>query len=358
MRVLMLGTYDLNYGYSRGRILWKGLKENRIAVDLCLRQGKWGYLAIAQRILRKGYDVILANGKPVLFMAWLLKLLHRKPIVFDTFISDYDSMVLDRKLVKPKSMKAASLWVSDWVATKLADLNFLDTQAHVDFFADEFGAERSRFRIVRVGAEDDVFRPGKKHVNRKVQVHFHGHFIPLHGIETIIRAAKLLEKENVAINIIGKGQTYDNCRAFAKELKVKNILWKPIVAAENLTARIADSDFCLGIFGTTGKALRVIPHKAYETIACARALITSDTPAHREILTDGKDALLVPPGDHVALAGAIRKLARDRRLRDKLAKNGHFLFIRNYTIKNIGRSLVVVLREACSSAGYSKPQKQ
>ena len=72
----------------------------------------------------------------------------------------------------------------------------------------------------------------------------------------------------------------------------------------------------LGIFGTGAKAARVIPNKAFQAIACATPLITADTPAARELLTDGHDALLVPPGDPEALAAAVRRLAADRALAD------------------------------------------
>ena len=66
----------------------------------------------------------------------------------------------------------------------------------------------------------------------------------------------------------------------------------------------------------------MIPNKAFQAIACATPLITADTPAARELLTDGHDALLVPPGDPVALAAAVRRLAGDRVLADAIGAAG------------------------------------
>jgi len=85
---------------------------------------------------------------------------------------------------------------------------------------------------------------------------------------------------------------------------------------------------CLGIFGTTGKAQRVIPNKAFQAIACAAPLITADTTAARELLVDGESALLVPPGDASALAGAVRRLAADSDLRRRIAAAGRAAYER------------------------------
>ena len=78
----------------------------------------------------------------------------------------------------------------------------------------------------------------------------------------------------------------------------------------------------LGIFGTTEKALRVIPNKAYEALACGTPLVTSDTRASRELLADGENALLVPPGDPNALAEAVRRISQDAALAQRLSAGG------------------------------------
>ena len=78
----------------------------------------------------------------------------------------------------------------------------------------------------------------------------------------------------------------------------------------------------LGIFGTGDKAARVIPNKVFQALACARPVITADTPAVRELLSDGVDALLVPPGDALALAEAVRRIAGEAGLAGRLAAAG------------------------------------
>ncbi len=51
-------------------------------------------------------------------------------------------------------------------------------------------------------------------------------------------------------------------------------------------------------------------------------MITANTPAARELLRDGKSALLVPPGDPDALVGALRKLAADGELAQAIGNGG------------------------------------
>ena len=59
-----------------------------------------------------------------------------------------------------------------------------------------------------------------------------------------------------------------------------------------------------------------------EAMACGAALVASAIPVREEYAEDGRNALLVPPGDAGAAAQAIRRLLDDDALRHQLARAG------------------------------------
>ncbi len=133
---------------------------------------------------------------------------------------------------------------------------------------------------------------------------FVGKLIPLHGLETILEAARL--DPRLRLRVIGDGQLRPLLAS--RSANVEHVPW---VQYEALPPELHRAGCALGIFGTGAKAARVIPNKAFQALACGVPLVTADTPAARELLVDGESALLVPPGDAGALAEAIAQ-ARGR----------------------------------------------
>ena len=93
--------------------------------------------------------------------------------------------------------------------------------------------------------------------------------------------------------------------ALARELHLRNVTFLPFVPLPQLPSLIHSADLCLGIFGTSEKARRVIPHKVLDAIACGVPVITADTPAIRERFANNPLVHLVPAGNAQELARRI-----------------------------------------------------
>jgi len=135
---------------------------------------------------------------------------------------------------------------------------------------------------------------------------FYGQFIPLHGIGTIIEAARLLRYAPIQWTLVGRGQEAPRIRAMLAEDPLSALHWVEWVPYDQLDEWIKRADVCLGIFGTSEKAASVIPNKVFQIVASGLPLVTRDSPAIRELLTDGPPCVrLVKAGDARALANAI-----------------------------------------------------
>lgn len=235
-------------------------------------------------------------------------------------MSLYDTVVEDRQMLPRSGVAARLLHALERFALRRADLVFLDTQAHARRIENLFGLPPDSAGAVWVGAETEHFRdnpmrdaPIDSPSRSALRVLFYGQFIPLHGIETIVQAARLTRSESIEWQLIGKGQESDRIKALLTEQPLPKLHWEAWVDYAQLHQHIADADVCLGIFGTSEKAASVIPNKVFQIVAMGRPLITRDSPAIREMLNDAPPCVsLVPPADPAALAAAVRNIAERR----------------------------------------------
>jgi glycosyltransferase involved in cell wall biosynthesis len=186
------------------------------------------------------------------------------------------------------------------------------------------------------------------HSKNFLSVLFYGQFIPLHGIGTIIKAAQLLEHEYIQWMIIGKGQEESRVRELVALHPLEHLNWIPWVPYRELADWIDHADVCLGIFGDSNKASRVIPNKVFQIIAMGKPLITRDSPAIRELLSPRMPGIyLIPPANAEALVAAIRKFRYERdSLKDIILHNA----VRNkIQPASIGKQLIELAEKALYS---------
>jgi glycosyltransferase involved in cell wall biosynthesis len=163
------------------------------------------------------------------------------------------------------------------------------------------GADASWYAAATAGrAAEDADRGGR------MSIVFYGLMTPLQGAPVIAEAIARLDGR-VDVTFIGSGQDGDRVDEILRGVPgVTRLEW---VAAGDLPSLVARHDVALGIFGTSAKALSVVPNKAYQALAAGVGLVTSDSGAQRQVLGDAPD--FVPPGDPAALAATLGALVAD-----------------------------------------------
>ncbi|MCB1338162.1 MAG: glycosyltransferase [Maritimibacter sp.] len=331
--VLIWGTYDLGkprvrimrdaLGRSGARVteihapVWDGVDDKSvIGTGAALARAlRWAaaYPGLLWRLARAPRpDVIVIGylGHLDVLLAWPIAALRRLPVVWDAFLSLHDTVVADRRKVSPKHPVALALKAWEWLACRAATRVVLDTEAQADLFRTSYGLSRERVTSALVGAEASAFPVAPPRLpGARATVLFYGQFIPLHGIATIVDAARAARDKPIDWVIVGTGQMAGQIGAGLAADRPPHLTWHEWVPYPELVERIAAADVCLGVFGASDKAGRVIPNKVFQILAAGRPLVTRDGPDIRELVPEGAEGIaLVPPGDPAALIAAVERL--------------------------------------------------
>jgi len=363
-RVLVIGTFDATTPRARQ---WFRLLD-RLECDVeVMNVGSWGSdraadtsgrpVAMVGRVAfgllraarhlfacpRPDLVVFLYPGHLDACVLGPIARLRRVPTVLDVFISLYDTVIVDRGLRKPRSLVAFATRALDTLACWSVRSVVVDTPEHGDFFARFTHRDRSRFAVLWVGAEEDRFvtvdDPGDD-----APILWYLTYIPLHGVETVLHAAAQLTGDGRTFRLVGDGQQRQAAERLARELGLTNIEFVAPVPEAALPEEIAHASICLGVFGTSDKAARVVPNKVFQSAASGRAVITAATPA---VINAFGDALVtVAVGDPSALADAVRELRGP--VRHTMAKRARARFEQRYSEAALANTLAEILAAAMS----------
>lgn len=374
LRVCYFGTYDPEY--ARTQYLLQGLRSNDVDVVECHESlwkgtadkiarasGGWKQLGFLLKLARahmrliKSYarlgphDAVLVAyaGLLDIFPAWLVTRFSRRPLVLDALLSVYNSMVNERRLAGPHSVKARLVYGLERLGCQLADRVLLDTEAHIRYFCELYHLEADRFTCIPISADVRHFHPLPEDGNPKPErdrfhVVYHGKFIPNAGVDHILQAAALLADDpSIVFEFIGEGEGKDQAQALAQELRLRNVKFLGWMEKPELAHHLRHADVCLGALGDTPQARRAMSNKVLEGLAVGAAVLTADTPSNREIVQHEKTAYLCPPADPGRIAAGIHTLKRDPQLRWRIAAAGLALFQEQYTPRAVGRRLKAAL---------------
>lgn len=257
-------------------------------------------------INNSSYDRIII-GYPAYLDAFFIQLFCKKkiPIIFiDYFLSIYDTVVLDRKMFSSEHIISKLLFFIERKLLKAFENIIVDTNTNAARYSKLFKINEQKFKRVFVGSrlilkEFDLEQNSAE--NQVIKIGWVGSFIPLHGIKTILKTAKLLKNENYEFNLIGEGQLFNESKQFVSENNLSNVVLHGKLDYEQSMSIISGCDICLGIFGGSDKSLSVIPFKLFDYLYLNKKVITQNSKAIAEILPNDNIILSSPNANNISV---------------------------------------------------------
>jgi colanic acid biosynthesis glycosyl transferase WcaI len=311
------------------------------------------YLSLAvPRALTIPADVIMSMTDPPIagLAAALVARLRRRPFVYN--IRDlYPDMALGGRIVQP------SRWVQRW---ERMHRHALRQAARVIVLGDDMrdriiakGVDPARVVVVRDGITVPESLPPSTHpIAQEIRCGFpfvllHAGNLGFYGAwETLVKAARLLEKDGIGLVFVGDGAQRSQIESLAAGCT--NVRFLPFRPPEEVPYVLAAADAHV-VTVRDGLEGVVVPSKLYPILAAGKPVLAVAPEASdvARIVRRENCGLVAGPDDPAAVAEAARSLARDparlenmgRRAReislsyDKVAQLKIFL----HTIEEVGR---------------------
>jgi glycosyltransferase involved in cell wall biosynthesis len=226
------------------------------------------------------------------------------------------------------------------------DRILFDTRSHIEYVTQEFSLPREKLRHVYISADEGIFRPTyDRYPSNTCNVIWYGSFLPLHGVEIIMDAIRLLcAEENLSFTVVGGGPKVKEFARWLRQLDNPRIFYSPWLSRQRLGEFVRRADIFLGgHFSSIPKASRVIPSKVFEGAAAGKAMILGDNPANREIFSPNGDAAFVEMANSGALADSILDLASDPLLRERYGRRAREAYVRLASSKILARELDIII---------------
>ena len=247
-----------------------------------------------------------------------------------------------------------------WAETKAwrsADAVIAVTGTLTDIVA-EAGVERDRLHVMSNGVDTQVFSGASIDPTAKAALGlarftvlgFTGYVRDWNGLDAVIDLLSRADGQQLFLLVVGDGPARAALDAQAERLGVsQRLCFTGVVARDRVSSLVSSFDIALQPAANPYAS----PLKLFEYLALERAIVAADQPNIREVLEDGRNAILFQPGNASSFAAAVRRLVDDPSLRLQVARgaaevvrNRDLTWRRNAALQGTGAS---ALRESRST---------
>ena len=164
-------------------------------------------------------------------------------------------------------------------------------------------------------------------------------------LEAIRRMDPKLAREAL-FEVVGSGLDQGFINAFRESARsLSNLRWREGVEHDESLQLLANADIL--VCASRDESL---PLTLLEAMSLGKTIISTTVGGIPEYLTDGVDALLIPPEDAAALAAALERVVRNRAEARKLGTNARAGYEARHTQERFGRDFATLIMPLVSSA--------
>jgi glycosyltransferase involved in cell wall biosynthesis len=142
-------------------------------------------------------------------------------------------------------------------------------------------------------------------------------------LETVLKAAALLEEEDtVHFALLGDGKEKTNLMTLAQSMNLDNLHFLPSVPKNQIASTLVQADAGLGILLAVDAYKTTYPNKVFDYMAAGLPVILAIDGVIRDVVEGAGAGLFVQPGDPGAIAAAVKQLAADPTIAERMGQAG------------------------------------
>jgi glycosyltransferase involved in cell wall biosynthesis len=224
--------------------------------------------------------------------------------------------------------------------TKRAQMNLVLGSGSLDYMVNTIKVNPCRVKVVYNAIADHAARNvGRSDAHKPAVIIMMAHLIPRKGVSELLKACRTLITDGVAFKLIFVGT--GEISRFSDEASLLGLadhcMFMGWVAPEKIPNLVASADvFVLPSFNEG------LPVSILEALRAGTPVVATPVGSVGEVLTNGKDALLAPPGDVDKLSGALERVIGDRMFAQKIAHEGRLNYERNFSMPSFISQLLDV----------------
>ncbi len=283
--------------------------------------------AVARLIATTGVDVVHARSRVPAWIGWVASRRTQRPFVTTA-----------HGFYRPHLASRVMVW---------GRVVIVPSEALGRHLVERFRLPKDRLRVIPRGVDLEEFAcspPAAVHEG-PWRIGLFGRLSPIKGQEIAVRACERLIRRNIPVRLCLAGDTPEapgrrSLEALIERLKLRDAVeWLGV--RQDIPALIASVDLVVvpSIYPESfGRAI-------LEAQAVGRPVVASRLGAFTELIQEGRNGLLVPPGDPQALADAVERLIGDAALRSRCIERGRRRAETEWTLDRMVEQTLAVYEE-------------